>query len=276
MDQRKIKCICDQKFSEEELAKHYLLCIPFKSQFKEFDSIFGKLLKSYSIPKERLLIVKFLLKQYANIIDKKLNKYYSNLSKNNNDGTEALPIGPSGMDNKLKISNNLPSQLFQNNKKENEEYKIKISHSEDFIIELENKMLKKDNIIKEEKEKNENLNQMLKEMGNISNNYYVNNRLLELEKELSLFKSYYCFSSKEKLISVQFISVDQNINYFKIIAKNTDNFSKLEDILYKKYPNYKDTENYFIVNGKRINRNRTLEENIIKNDDIITLSINDF
>ena len=70
--------------------------------------------------------------------------------------------------------------------------------------------------------------------------------------------------------------MDQTIHNFKAIAKNTDNFSKLEDILYKEYPNYKDTDNFFIVNGKRINRNRTLEENKIKNNDILTLSINDF
>ena len=47
-------------------------------------------------------------------------------------------------------------------------------------------------------------------------------------------------------------------------------------MLYEKYPNYKDTENYFLVNGNRINRNRTLEENKIKNNDILTLLINNF
>ena len=151
---------------------------------------------------------------------------------------------------------------------------MKISHLENYIKELENKVREKDNIIKEEKIKNENLNKKLKGMENNSNNFTLNNRLLELENELNLFKSY-CLSPGEKLISVQFVSVDQNINNFKVIVKNTDNFSKLEDILYKKFPKYKDTDNYFIGNGKRINRNRTLEENKIKNNDILTLSIND-
>ena len=76
MDQRKITCVCGQKFAEEEFQRHFSSCQPFKSQFKEFDSKFGELLKSYSEPKERLLIVKFLLKQYINVIDKKLKKYY--------------------------------------------------------------------------------------------------------------------------------------------------------------------------------------------------------
>ena len=46
-------------------------------------------------------------------------------------------------------------------------------------------------------------------------------------------------------------------------------------MLYEKYPKYKDTENYFIVNGHKINRNRTVDENKIKNNDVLTLSIND-
>ena len=79
----------------------------------------------------------------------------------------------------------------------------------------------------------------------------------------------------EELISVQVISVDQSINNFKVIAKNKDKFSKLEEIVYDKYPKYKDTDNFFIVNGNRINRHRTLEENKIKNNDILTLSVND-
>ena len=72
MDQRKITCVCGKRFDEEEFQRHFSSCQPFKSQFKEFDSKFGELLKSYSEPKERLLIVKFLLKQYINLIDKKL------------------------------------------------------------------------------------------------------------------------------------------------------------------------------------------------------------
>ena len=119
MDQRKITCVCGQKFAQEEFQRHFSSCQPFKSQFKEFDSKFGELLKSYSEPKERLLIVKFLLKQYINVIDKKLKKYYSNLAQNPapiiNDGNVAPPMGPSGMGNDLKMNKNQQSELFKNN-----------------------------------------------------------------------------------------------------------------------------------------------------------------
>ena len=53
MDQRKLTCSCGQQFSEEEFTKHYNTCQQFKHQFKEFDTKFGELLKSYSEPKER-------------------------------------------------------------------------------------------------------------------------------------------------------------------------------------------------------------------------------
>ena len=37
-----------------------------------------------------------------------------------------------------------------------------------------------------------------------------------------------------------------------------------------------ETENYFLVGGSKINRNKTLEQNNIKNDDVITLQIYNF
>ena len=65
--------------------------------------------------------------------------------------------------------------------------------------------------------------------------------------------------------------MDQNID-FVTFAKNTDNSAKLEISLYEKYPQYKDIENYFLVNGKKLNRHRTLEENKINDNDVLTLS----
>ena len=44
-------------------------------------------------------------------------------------------------------------------------------------------------------------------------------------------------------------------------------------MLYEKYPKF-EIDNYFKVCGKRINRNKTLEQNNINNNDIITLNIN--
>ena len=46
-------------------------------------------------------------------------------------------------------------------------------------------------------------------------------------------------------------------------------------MLYRKFPEYKETENYFLVNGKKINKYKTIEENNIKNNDVLTLNIID-
>ena len=111
MDQRKLKCVCGQQFLEEEFGKHYTQCSLFKQQFKEFDTKFGELLKQYSEPKENLLIIEFLLKQYINVIEKKLRKYYASLAKNPpqpapyQDGSVPPAIGvgnaPPGMSNNM-------------------------------------------------------------------------------------------------------------------------------------------------------------------------------
>ena len=152
--------------------------------------------------------------------------------------------------------------------KQNEEYKNKISELENIIKELKNQLIEKDKLLQEEKIKNDNLNKMAKE--NISNDKTKKNIIKELENEIKLFRTYYKFSSNEKLISIKFISTNQEIN-LTVITKNTDDFTNIEKILYKKYPKYKDSKNKFLVNGTTINKNRTLEENKIRNNDVLTV-----
>jgi len=155
----------------------------------------------------------------------------------------------------------------------NEEYKNKINELENIIKELNNKLIEKDKLLKEEKIKNNSLNKKIKEIENISNKANLN--IIELENEIKLFRTYYHFSSNEKLILIKFISTNQDINC-TVISKNSDDFKKIEKILYYKYPKYKDSENYFLANGNIINKDRTLEENKIRNNDILTLGINNF
>ena len=155
----------------------------------------------------------------------------------------------------------------------NEEYKTKINELENIIKELKIRLIEKDKLIREEKEKKDNLYKKIKEIKNSFNDQ--TNKMVKLENEIKLFRSYYNFSSNEKLISIKFISVNQDID-FSVICKNTEAFSKIENMLYEEYPEYKDYENYFLVNGNRINRHRTLEENKVRNNDILTLEINNF
>ena len=118
----------------------------------------------------------------------------------------------------------------------------------------------------------EEIENKIKELFNSHKN--IDDKMEELEDEIKLFRKYYNFLPEEKLITINFISVDQELNYV-VIAKNTDLFAKIEVDLYNKNEKYKLTENYFLVNGKRINRNITLKDNKIKNKDVITLCIID-
>ena len=92
----------------------------------------------------------------------------------------------------------------------------------------------------------------------------------ELREKLSRFP--FELKKDEKLMSIIFTSQDQKIHN-SIICKNTDKFNKVEDKLYEIFPDYSETENYFIVNGNKINKYKTLDDNKIKNNDIIILNI---
>ena len=80
-------------------------------------------------------------------------------------------------------------------------------------------------------------------------------------------------SEGEKLISITFISFDELIQY-SIICKNTHKFREIENMFYDKYIEYKNKNNNFLIKGKSINKNKTLEENNIKNGDVILFKVN--
>jgi len=75
--------------------------------------------------------------------------------------------------------------------------------------------------------------------------------------------------SEEKMMSIIFISIDEDIHY-SIICKNTDIFSNIEKIFYDKYPEYKNTQSEFFINGNKVDRFKNIDDNKIKNSDIIT------
>ena len=78
-------------------------------------------------------------------------------------------------------------------------------------------------------------------------------------------------NTDEDIISVIFSSLDQKIHY-SVACKKDDSFSVVEQKLYKEYSEYKDKEKGFLVNGNKIDVNKSLKENKIKNSDIIILN----
>ena len=121
----------------------------------------------------------------------------------------------------------------------------------------------------------------LKSLENRSNNNYLiqknNNDIAELnaklkqkEKEIEHLNNQLIGSIKykdlklgDKIIAVNFTSSDSKIN-FPIICKNNSPFSEIERILYKKYPDFAENDgedNFFLANGIKMRRFKTMEEN---------------
>ena len=76
----------------------------------------------------------------------------------------------------------------------------------------------------------------------------------------------------EKIMSVNFVSMGiQDIGHFSLECKNTDLFVSLEERLFEEFPQFKKFDTYYLVNTKRVKRYLTLDQNIIKNNDIINI-----
>ena len=80
------------------------------------------------------------------------------------------------------------------------------------------------------------------------------------------------FKPEDKVISVLFMTQgNQDIINYSMVCKTKDLFVKLEERLYQDFPKYRNIETFFMVNANRILRFKTLEENKIKSNDIISL-----
>ena len=64
---------------------------------------------------------------------------------------------------------------------------------------------------------------------------------------------------------------NQDIINYSMACRTTDLFISLEERLYHDFPNYRNITNIFKVNDNKIFKDKTLEENNIKNNDIIFL-----
>ena len=74
----------------------------------------------------------------------------------------------------------------------------------------------------------------------------------------------------EKIIVAHFISCDQKINR-ALACKNTDTFVRIEEKLYKEYPEYKEFHTYFTVGGVMVYRFKSMQDNKIKDGEKIML-----
>jgi hypothetical protein len=130
--------------------------------------------------------------------------------------------------------------------------------------------------LSEEKIKNKKLNEENQDLKNKYNDQTDElNKLKEIiiqkDKEIHELK----IKSKENLsiddiMVINFISTDQKVRY-AIKCLPNDIFSEVEGKLYQAFPEYRITNNLFLLNGKQILRFKTIKENNIHDADTIQL-----
>ena len=150
----------------------------------------------------------------------------------------------------------------------NKDLKLKIKELEKKIESLDEEKKKKEELkdiqdinLKINNPNSKIIEELLKELSE------KNNEIKQLRNN-----NYIKLKPGEKLMSIIFLSVDQKIHH-SFVCKNTDIFAEIEQKLYVEYPEYKEGENFFIVNGNKVSRFKSLDENNIKNSDKITLNI---
>ena len=145
------------------------------------------------------------------------------------------------------------------------------------LLETENNELRGQ--LEEEKNKNKMLTKKIEELKKeLEKSNTEIKKMKESNSSINL-GTYYSINSinpGEKIIAVNFVSMgNQEINHYNLICKNVDLFVTLEARLYNDFPRYKEYNPYFTVNGRAIKRFKTMDENKIKNNDIISVFIHE-
>ena len=167
----------------------------------------------------------------------------------------------------LKIKE-LEEMLKKNEKDIDNEKNLKIKELEETLKNMEKE------IDKEKREKND----LIKTINDLKNNKSnkdnelkeLMEKLKKMENEIKMLKEKIPFEygKEDKIFTVTFLSQNEDIHY-SMICKNTDNFQRLEKTFYDKFPEYQNCNNIFLINERKIDKNKNVETNGIIDNDII-------
>ena len=172
--------------------------------------------------------------------------------------------------NRCKEFDKMKNKRILNLEKKLNEVKSIIKVQKSTIIELQNKL---DN----EKSINNNNNNTIKSLQNAINqkDEELNNLKAELLKKnnvLSSISSKQTKIDREEMMCINFISYDYKI-HFAVPCTGSDVFAEIEEKLYKKYPEYRETNNIFLFEGLQVLRFKTVKENNLGSGFPITLFV---
>jgi len=172
----------------------------------------------------------------------------------------------SNLNNNFNVNSNL-SNNFNVNSNEILNLKNQLNYANNKIIQLESKINELESI------KNNNfyfiqslqntINQKDKELMSLKMELQNKNIINIPNKQLF---------SLDQMICVNFVSMDARVHY-AIPCVGNNIFAEIEEKLYKKYPEYRETNNIFLANGKQVLRFKTIDENNIGNGLPITLVV---
>ena len=191
------------------------------------------------------------------------------------------------MDNKKKMTfNNINIIQNVNNNfnisQNNPIEKINYQNKDTEILNLKKELNDAKKIIEQQKNTINNLQNELNNINskNKSNIQSYENIINKKEQELNDLKiklknfesGNKVIDDSNKMMKVNFVFTDKKLNY-SVPCIDTDIFAEIEEKFYKQFPEYRETNNNFIVNGEPVLRFKTIIQNNIRNDLPVTMVI---
>ena len=99
----------------------------------------------------------------------------------------------------------------------------------------------------------------------------LKNELLNKEKEISILKNNNSSYIGGKSFAISFESIDSRLKY-PIVCRNNTTIARLEEEVYNAFPDYKECNTYLTCNGETLKRFKTIEENKIKQGNVILVN----
>ena len=143
------------------------------------------------------------------------------------------------------------------------------------LVKADKELVKANQIIKNlNNTKKSNNNNTVYNQNEINNLYSLiqekEDEITSLKEKLNKNSNTSKYVPFNDIIVIHFISSDQRINC-GVKCLKTDTFAEVEEQLYKIYSQYRDTNNFFISNGKQVLRFKKIYENNIKDKDKVEL-----
>ena len=170
--------------------------------------------------------------------------------------------------NNILLKFNKLKQDLNKYKNENEKLKIENNKLKDDNDKLSNELKKANKIILNNTPKEYN---HINEINTLKNDILLkDNQILKLQIQLQSAVSNTKTVNYDDIMVVYFISSDQKLNH-AVKCLKTDTFAEVEEKLYQKYEQYRETNNNFVARGTIILRFKKMYENKIKDGDKIQL-----